>query len=211
MIHAMHSVRAAAVAIVFAALFGFAADGALAGQQRQAPRGSIIPSRLQKVQKGDWALVLTGEGLLKETATDIVSVEADPENEIEALYMVEYTLEKFDAETGKPLEKPINVARAIEHEQEENAEILKAMKGKPSRKKVKLDGKTIDVVVVPQAEEDGIIIEHWFSDEVGIDGRVLMLVTGGHEEMEPYKSLEVLAFGDAKSPLNLKRYLQKKQ
>lgn len=205
MIRTMQKIRAASILALFAAvIFGLAAGDCLAGQQRAA----IIPPRLQKVKEGDWVLIRSGEGLIKETATGIVEIEADPKEGIEPMYMVEYTLEKFDGETGKALEKPMKVARALEHEIEENAETIATMKGKPERRKATIDGKALNIVVVPQ-EEEGAKIENWYSDDVGIDGRVAIVVIS--PDMDPYRSLEVVAFGNAKTQLNIKKYLQKKQ
>lgn len=205
--HAMQTVRASAILSIIAAFFLVAlADTAMAGQQR-APQ-SPIPGRLLKVREGDWSLVLTGEGLVKETVTKIEETEADPENEIEPYYMVEYQLEKFDAATGKPLEKPMNVARALEHEQEENLEAVQGILGKPERRKTKIDGKTVNVVVIKKKEEGDFVIEEWYTDEAGIDGRVAIVISG--EGVDPYTALQMMAFGNAKTPLNLAKYLQKK-
>lgn len=207
MIHALHSLRASAILSIALALFlAAAADSAMAGQPR-APQ-SPIPGRLQKVREGDWVLVMTGEGLIKETATAIHETEADPENDIEYYYMIDYQLEKFDASTGKPLDKPMTVARALEHEQEDHAEIVKNMAGKADRKKTKIDGKTVNVVTVRSKDENGFIMEEWFTDELGIDGRVAIVVSG--EDIEPYTALQVVAFGNAKTPLAINKYLQKK-
>ncbi len=198
--------RLALIPALFVALLaGIAADAA-AGQPRAAQQ-SPIPGRLLKVREGDWALVRTGEGLVKETVTGIEETKADPENDIEPYYMVMYRLEKFDAATGKPLEKPMDVARALEHEQEENLEALKGMVGRPERRRAKIDDKNVNVVVIKKREEGGFTIEEWYSDEIGIDGRVAMVVTG--EDVEPYSALEIVAFGNAKTPLNINKYLQK--
>lgn len=200
-------IRAAAILTFLAAfVLGVFADTAAAGQPR-APQ-SPIPGRVLKVREGDWILMKTGEGLIKETCTGIEKFESDTENDIEPYYMVTYRMEKFDAATGKPIEKPMDVARALEHEREENLEALKGMVGKPERRKVRIDGKTVNVVVIKKREEGGVNIEEWFSDEIGIDGRVAMVVSG--EDIEPYTALEALAFGNAKTQLNIGKYLQKK-
>lgn len=211
MIHALHRVRTASLVCV-AVLFVLAvfADSAAAGQQRaQSP----IPPRLLKVKEGDWILVRTGDDLLKETATEISDIrpEVKPGEEgwFEPVYMVEYTLEKFDGETGQPIDKPMNVVRALEHEQEENAELLKTMRGKPQQRKIAVDGKNITVVVIPQQEEDGTIVENWFSGDIGIDGRVAIIVRMP-ESKETYNALEAVAFGNAKQQMNLRKYLRKK-
>lgn len=206
MIRSPQKTRLASILTFVAVLvLGVVADAAMAGQPR-APQ-SPIPGRLLKVKQGDWVLVRTSEGLVKETVTGIEETEADPENEIEAYYMVEYRLEKFDEATGKPLDKPMDVVRALEHEQEENLEAVKGMVAKPERRRAKIDGKNVNVVVIKKKEENGIFIEEWYSDEVGIDGRVAMVVSG--EDMEPYSALEVVAFGNAKTQLNINKYLQK--
>lgn len=207
MTRSLQKTRFAALLIFAVALIlGVAADAALAGQPR-APQ-SPIPGRLLKVREGDWVLVRTGEGLVKETATGIEKIEADLENKIEPYYMITYRMEKFDAETGKPIEKPLDVVRALEHEQEENLEAIKGMVGKPERKRVKIDGKNVNVVVIKKKEEGDIVVEEWYSDEVGIDGRVAMVISG--PDMEPYGALETVAFGNAKTPVNINKYLQKK-
>jgi hypothetical protein len=203
----MHSLRkigrVSILTCAVALLLGlFAADAAVAGQQR-----SPIPGRLLKVKEGDWILIRTGEGLIKETATGIEETEADPENNIEPFYMVLYTLEKFDPATGKPLDKPLDVARALDYEQEENLAAVQDMVGRPERRRVKIDGRNINVVVIKKQDEGNINIEEWYSDEIGIDGRVAMVIAG--EDMKPYTALEAVAFGDARTPLNINKYLSK--
>lgn len=195
--------------IVVCGLFAVA-DAAFAGQQRaQSP----IPGRVTKVKEGDWILIRTGDSLLKETATKISDIRPEvkqgEEGWFDPIYMVEYTIEKLDGETGQPIDKPMNVVRALEHETEENAEMLRSMKGKPQRRKIKIDGKNVDVVVIAQEEDGGVLVENLFSDQIGIDGRVGVIVRMP-DGKETYTALETVAFGNGRPPA-LQKYLQKKQ
>lgn len=190
------------------------AEPVLAGQTR-AP-ASPIPPRLTKVKEGDWILVRTGDEILKETANKITVMkpEADVKPGDEAwfdpIYMVEYTLERLNGETGQPNEKPMNVVRTVEDEQGENAEILKSMAGKPQRRNVTIDGKKVTVVVIPQIDENKIQIENWYTDQFGIDGRAGVIIKLPDVD-DTYNALEVVSFGTAKQKPNIQKYLQKKQ
>lgn len=197
--------KLAFVSLLAAFAVSLFADAAQAGQRRA---NTPIPGRLLKVREGDWVLIRTSEGLIKETATKIEVTEADPENNIEPFYLVMYTLEKFDPSTGKPIEKALEVARALDYEEEENIENARDMTARPQRRRVKIDGETVNVVVLFKEEEGGVKVEEWFSDELGIDGRVAIVISG--EDMDPYTALEAVAFGGANKPLDIRKYLSKK-
>lgn len=213
MTRSLQKIRAASL-MCLAVLFALTvlAEAAQAGQTRAA--ASPIPGRVAKVREGDWIIIRTGDGLIKETATKISDIKPDgkPGDEawFEPIYMVEYTMEKFDGETGRPIDKPMNVVRALDHESEENAEILRSMRGRPQRRNVTIDGKKATVVVIPQVDEDGVHIENWFTDQFGIDGRAGIVVKVPDSD-ETYHAMEVVSFGSARQPANIQKYLQKKQ
>ncbi len=206
MLHSLRKISGVAILACAVALASGVVSGEAPAGQRRAQ--SPIPGRLMKVKEGDWILTRTSEGLIKETATKIEVTEADPENNIEPFYMVLYTLEKFDPATGRPLEKPLDVGRDLETEADENLANVEGMVARPQRRKVKIGGRDINVIVIRKQEEGGVNVEEWFSDEVGIDGRVAIVFSG--EEIEPYTALEALAFGDARTPLDINRYLSRK-
>lgn len=208
---ALRNVRFAAVVAAVLFVLSVPAEPALAGQARTP--ASPIPGRVAKVKEGDWVLYRTGNELIKETATKIEDIRPDvkqgEEGWFEPVYMVEYTMEKFDGETGKPSGQPMNVVRALEHEIEENAELLKGVRAKPQQRKVNIDGKAVNVIVVTQAGENGAQIENWFTDAFGIDGRAGIIVKMPDAD-EPYQALEVASFGTAKQQANIAKYLRKK-
>lgn len=212
MLYASRKVRV--VAMLFAVMAALVVLGAPvhAGQFRSAA-SSPIPGRVTKVKEGDWVLVRLGDDLVKETATKITDIKPEgkpgDESYFEPVFMVEYTLEKFDGATGQPNESPMNVVRALEHEIEENAEIVQSMSGKPQRRKVKIDGKNVNIVVIPQVESDGVMVENWFTDEFGIDGKAGMVIRTTGETKETFSPMEVVAFGNARQPLAIQKYLKK--
>lgn len=181
---------------------------AWAGQPRAS---SPIPGRVTKVKEGDWVLIRTGDELIKETAVKITDMKSDARPGDEAyfdpIFMVEYKMERFNGATGQPNGAPMEVVRALEHEIEENAEFARSIQGKVQRRKVKIDGKNVNVVVIPQAEDGGILVEHWFTDEFGIDGKAGMVVK--MPENETYTPMEVVAFGNARQALAIQKYLKK--
>lgn len=215
MLHALKRIRVASmlcIAMIILAASVISGAPAQAGQVRGA--SSPIPGRITKVKEGDWVLVRLGENeLIKETATKITDIKGEgkpgDESYFEPVYMVEYTLEKFDGATGSSNEAPMNVVRALEHEIEENAEMVSSMSGKPQRRKVKIDGKNVNIVVIPQVEEGGVTIENWFTDEFGIDGRAGMVIRMDGETKETFTPMEVVAFGNARQPLTIQKYLKK--
>lgn len=174
------------------ALFCLAAAGVHAGQARNA-----IPSRVKKAEKGDWVLVKFEDRLMLETITNTEELEEDD-------LMVTYTMQDISFE-GKA-EKPQNVVRLLSDETMENMELQSSPGAKVDKKRGRVDGKNLNIVAVTVPEEGDTIIEYWYSDDVGVDGKVAMIVK--IPEMDAYKAMEVIGFGDAKSPFNMKKYIK---
>lgn len=175
------------------ALFCLVAGGVHAGQARNA-----IPSRVKKAEKGDWVLIKFEDRLMLETITDVEELEEDD-------LMVTYTMQDISFE-GKA-EKAQNVVRLFSDETMENVELQSSPGAKVDKKRGRVDGKNLNIIAVTVPEEGDAVIEYWFSDDVGVDGKVAMIVRV--PEMDAYKAMEVIGFGDAKTPFNLKKYLKK--
>ena len=197
--HCPVSFRVVALSFVMALCLAAAAGSAAAGEARNP-----IPPRVPKIEKGDWSLLKDDDGFTRETVTDIEKTEGD--------VIVHYTMEKFDLK-GKQTEKPQEVARFLSDEAAENNDFMKTMKvTKAERRRAKIDGKNVNVVVLiikdtTSGAEDGTTLEYWFSDEISVDGKVAMIVPATSEENQDYKVYEVVGFGDAKTKFNLKKYL----
>lgn len=183
-----HVIKRASILFALVAMLFCLAPAAHAGQTR-------IPSRVKKAAKGDWVLVKFEDRMMLETVTDTEEVEDD--------YMVHYTMQNISLD-GKA-EEPQKVVRLLSDETAEHEELLGTSGAKVDRKRAKIDGKNVAVITVLAPEEDATI-EHWFSDDVGIDGKVAMIVK--IPEMDAYKAMEVIGFGDAKSPFNLRKYVK---
>lgn len=186
-----HVTKRAASLFVLVALFCGLAAVAQAGQ----PRSSAIPSRVKKAEKGDWVLVRYEDRMMLETVTGSEEVEDD--------YMIHYTMQDY-ALNGQPQE-PQNVVRLLSDETAEYAELLSSPGAKAERKRARVDNKNVNVMAVTVMEE-GAAIEYWYSDDIGIDGKVAMIVK--IPEMDAYKAMEVIGFGDAKSPFNIRKYVK---
>lgn len=214
MLHTLKRIRTISLLFGVVAALAVCAVFAAPAHAGQRVAASPIPGRVTKVREGDWVLVRLGDELIKETAVAVTDMKAEgkpgDEDYFEPIFMVEYTLEKFDGETGQLIEQPMDVVRALEHEIEENAELLRSMSGKPQRRKVKIDGKNVNIVVIPQMEDEGMLVENWFTDEFGIDGKAGMVVRLGGDTKETHVPMEVVAFGNARQPLAIKKYLKKK-
>lgn len=186
-----------ALVLILTMCLGALGEAVMAGESR----GAAVPPRLQKVKQGDWILYRDDDGEFSlETATKIEEVENE--------YMVYYTIAEFDA-AGKPKEEPQEVARFLSDEKKENAEFLKSMKGgKAERRTAVIDGKKVPIIAfISKEEDDGHVIEYWYSDAISIDGRVGMKVV--LDEQHDYMPQETVAFGDAKTKPNVKKYLKK--
>lgn len=203
MIRNVHRVRALVAVVAAALCVGLAADVTNAGEARRAG----IPPRVQKVKEGDWILYRNlGENDVveynKETATGIDKVEND--------LIVNYTMQEFDA-NGKPKGKPQEVVRFVSDEQKENEEFLKdtLKNAKAQKRKVKIDGRDVDVTVFVVQEDEHMTIEYWYSDDIGIDGKVAMVVLMPDEEHSE-KPFEAVGFGNAKTKFDIRKYVGKK-
>lgn len=179
------------------ALTAVVAGDAFAGQLRG---GAGIPPRIKKIKKGDWVLYREDDGFRKETAADNEEIEKD--------FLIHYTIEEFD-EKGKSKGAPQEVVRFETDEQTENAEFIQSVKGaKVERRKVKIDGKNVEVVVyIVVDKEDNSTTEYWYSDDLSIDGKVAMIVTFPDNEQHKYSAFEVVGFGDARAKFDIKKYL----
>lgn len=186
------------LSLVMALCLGAFAAAAAAGESR----GAGVPPRLQKVKEGDWILYRDDDGALsKETATKVEEVENE--------YIVYYTIEEFDP-AGKAKDEPQEVARFLSDETRENAEFLASMKGgKAERRTLTIEGKKVPIVAYITKDEDGHVVEHWYSDAISIDGRVGMKVI--LDEQHDYSPIETVAFGAAKTKPDLRKYLVKKE
>lgn len=183
------------LSLCLALLVTLIAGEAFAGEARG---GAGIPPRTPKIKKGDWVLYREEGGFRKETATNSEKTDDD--------FIVYYSIEEFD-EKGKLKQEMDEVARFQSDEAKENADFIASVKGaKIERRKVKIDGKNVDVVVYIVADpEDNSKTEYWYSDDFTIDGKVAMLVI--LTEDETYRAFETVGFGDAKARFNIKKYL----
>ncbi|MCD8350123.1 MAG: hypothetical protein LUC93_05870 [Planctomycetaceae bacterium] len=179
-------------AVVFVALFAAALclQAAEAGQPRNP-----VPSRVKKAEKGDWVLIKYEDRMVLETVTDMEEVEDD--------LMLHYTMQDI-ALDGKA-DAPKNVVRLQSDETMENMELVTSPGAKVDKKRGRVEGKNVNVVSITVPEEGGTI-EYWLSDDVGVDGKVAMIVK--FPEMEAYKAMEVIGFGDAKTPFQLNKYIR---
>ena len=195
MTNAPARLRALIVAFALTLCFGMAANIAAAGQARTV----VIPPRLPNVKEGDWILYKNDKDYSKETVTKIEEVEED--------LVVYYTIERFDFK-GKATEKQ-EVARIRSDEAAENAEFGQTHNiVKAERRKVKIDGKNLQVFVFTALEgegDDAVRIEYWYSDDISVDGKVAMVVIVS--DSETYTPFETAGFGDAKTKFNLKKYI----
>lgn len=195
--------RVRALVAVAALSVVMAASALEAGEARRAG----IPPRIQKVKEGDWILYRNlGENDVveynRETATSIEKVEND--------LIVNYTMQEFDA-NGKAKGKPQEVSRFLSDEQNENAEFLKDVlkNAKAQKRKVKIEGRDLEVVVFVVQEDEHMTIEYWYSDDIGIDGKVAMVVLMP-DEQHSERPFEAVGFGNAKTKFDIKKYLVKK-
>ncbi len=172
-------------------LFCLIAAGVQAGQPR-----NVVPSRVKKAEVGDWVLIRFEDRMTLETITGAEEVEDD--------FMVHYTMQDiaFDG-TAQPAK---NVVRLLSDETAENMELQTSPGAKVDRKRGRVDGKNLNIVAILVPEEGDTTIEYWLSDEVGVDGKVAMIVKV--PDMEAYKAMEVIGFGDAKSPFNIQKYIR---
>ena len=195
--------RVRALVAVAALSVVMAASALEAGEARRAG----IPPRIQKVKEGDWILYRNlGENDVveynRETATSIEKVEND--------LIVNYTMQEFDA-NGKAKGKPQEVSRFLSDEQNENAEFLKDVlkNAKAQKRKVKIEGRDLEVVVFVVQEDEHMTIEYWYSDDIGVDGKVAMVVLMP-DEQHSERPFEAVGFGNAKTKFDIKKYLVKK-
>lgn len=178
-------------AAALCALLCLLAAGVQAGQPRNA-----IPSRVKKAEAGDWVLIRFEDRMTLETITSTEEVEDD--------FLVHYTMQDiaFDG-TAQPAK---NVVRLLSDETAENMELQASPGAKVDRKRGRVDGKNLNIVAVIVPEEGDTTIEYWLSDDVGVDGKVAMIVKV--PDMEAYKAMEVIGFGDAKSPFNIQKFIR---
>lgn len=181
--------RASIFVVLAVTALCLSAGAALAGQ----PRGANI-SRVSKAEEGDWIVYRQGDELIYEKVDGVEELEDD--------MMVTYTMQNFKL-NGQG-DKPTQVVRLLSDEKSEFAELLGTKGAKSERKRVKVDGKNVNVVIV-SVPEDGGVIETWITDEIGVDGRVAMVVK--MKDMDEYKPLETVGFGNAKSPFNIRKYI----
>lgn len=152
-----------------------------------------IPMRTPKIQKGDWFLFRLNGELIKETAVEIEKTDDD--------LMVKYTIEKFD-DNGTS-QSTTEAAQFLSYEQEGVKETIGNQRVKRERKRVTVDGKAVDVVVVTFSGE--VPYSLWYSDAISITGRVAMV--SEYPGSDTYWSIKPLAFGGAGSPFDIKKYL----
>lgn len=186
-----HFTKRAAVIVAL-----FAAAVCLQAVQAGQPRNPV-PSRVKNAAKGDWVLIKYEDRMVLETVTDVEEVEDD--------LMVHYTMQDI-ALNGKA-EEAKNVVRLQSDETAEVMELVTSRGAKVEKKRGRVEGKNLNIVAITTIEEGDVTIEYWFSDDVGVDGKVAMIVKA--PEMEAYKAMEVIGFGDAKTQFNLARYLDR--
>ncbi|MCC8165386.1 MAG: hypothetical protein LIQ31_04370 [Planctomycetes bacterium] len=182
---------------------------AFAGQP--APNLGSVPPRTPKVKEGDWVLYKTPEGFRLETA---VGVEPQEGGDV----MVTYTMQ--DVQANGRMEEPMEVVRTLSQEREELVALAKTLQNpRLDRRAGQIDGKRVSAYVLMDVRE-GFVVEYWYSDEFTIDGQVMMQIVttvpadpespeSDEEKVETEKMFEVVAFGNARSPIkNIRRYLR---
>lgn len=174
--------------VLFILVAGLACADADAGEAR-----GTVPLRADKVREGDWILYRMNGELVKETAIKVERFEDE--------VLVNYVIEKY-AENGAPASRE-EVSHFLSLERENAAELARNRKAKRERKRVKIDGKNVDVIVVAFAEE--VPYEMWYSDAISVTGLVAMVTRVRGEE--PFWSIQPLAFGGAGAAPNIKRHL----
>lgn len=172
----------------FVACLASVAFDAAAGEARGA-----MPLRADKVREGDWILYRMNGELVKETAMTIERFEDD--------VLINYSIEKF-APDGAPSSRE-EVSHFLSIEKQNSDDLAQDRKVKRDRRRVKIDGKNVNVLVATFTDE--VPYEMWYSDDISVTGLVAMVTRVRGEE--PFWSIQPLAFGAAGSNPNIKRYL----